>query len=430
MNLLLIFIYISVIVTMVAGVTIVILKGKRTAYNNIYILFSSMIVLWSASQIMILESSTTKELWISYFVGNIGICFTGPLWLCFALLYSGYKHRKLMILPLSIGSINCALALTNPLTKLYYRTFEFGNVTHGPAFYVNIISTYIFMLIGSYILFRYMGDQKNSGTNSRTPQIMILLAALFPWLLNLLYLVGIVKSEYDITPVGFGISSILLLHATIKYRFLDVDLKRELEITNVQLLLEKERNRIAQQVHDTAGHTLTMLQSYMKLADTAVTNGDTDEAHSLLTEGRTLTAKGIKEIRESINELRREAECELVTQGLVQLRNTSHELPIDLTIQGTDSEKYSHLSRIIYDTVRESITNTMKYANATKIDVFLNFQENALDVIIGDDGDGTDEIIENNGTRGIRERIEKVNGTVRFISSKGDGFMTRIHIPL
>ncbi|MCR5623665.1 MAG: hypothetical protein K6G11_00305 [Lachnospiraceae bacterium] len=430
MNLILIPIYIMVIITMVVGVTIVFLKGNHAAYNNIYMLFSTMIILWSTSQIMILESTDTSELWISYVVGNTGICFTGPLWLCFALLYSGHKYRKLMILPIIVGLANYLLTLTNPLTHLYYKIFEYGNVTHGPAFLFNITSTYIFMLIGSIILFIYMGKAENKGADGRTPQLMIFLAAIFPLILNLLYLVGIVKSEHDVTPVGFAISSILLLLATIRYRFLEVDLKRELEITNVQLLLEKERNRIAQQVHDTAGHTLTMLQSYMKLADTELAAGNTSEAHDLLTEGRNLTAKGIKEIRESINELRREAEYELVTQGLVQLKNTSHELPIDLSIQGTDSEKYSHLSRIIYDTVRESITNTMKYAKATKIDIFLNFQENALDVIIGDDGIGTDEIVENNGTRGIRERIEKAGGSVRFISASGEGFMTRIHIPV
>jgi len=53
----------------------------------------------------------------------------------------------------------------------------------------------------------------------------------------------------------------------VKYRFLD--LNKELEITNEKLILAKERNRIAQEVHDTAGHTLTMIQSYMKLAQVA-----------------------------------------------------------------------------------------------------------------------------------------------------------------
>jgi len=65
-----------------------------------------------------------------------------------------------------------------------------------------------------------------------------------------------VRPSFDITPLGFGISIVLIMRATFKYRFMN--LKKELAITNEKLLLEQERNRIAQQVHDTAGHTLTM----------------------------------------------------------------------------------------------------------------------------------------------------------------------------
>ena len=43
---------------------------------------------------------------------------------------------------------------------------------------------------------------------------------------------------------------------------------------------------------------------------------------------------------------------------------------------------------------------------------------------------GKKVLTENNGIRGIRERVEEAKGTVKFISAKGEGFLTRIKIPV
>jgi signal transduction histidine kinase len=104
------------------------------------------------------------------------------------------------------------------------------------------------------------------------------------------------------------------------------------------------------------------------------------------------------------------------------------EIPVEVTVKGEDSEKYSHLSKVLYDCTRESITNTLKYANASKMEIVIKFKENSVDLIISDDGDGCDEIKDNNGLLGIKERVKKAGGTVRFISEKGEGFLTRINV--
>ena len=249
-----------------------------------------------------------------------------------------------------------------------------------------------------------------------------------PLLTNAFYLCGMVKPSFDVTPLGFGISVIMIMRATWKYRFMN--LRRELVITNEKLLLAQERNRIAQQVHDTAGHTLTMIQSYMKLALVSVDKQKYDEVTGYLTEARTLTGQGIRELRESINMLRREEEYELVTQGVMQLARQVKEIPVEVTVRGEDADKYSHLSKTVYDTVRESITNTLKYANATRMDVIILFQKNYLEVVIADDGAGCKKVKENNGIRGIRDRITEAGGTVTFTSAEGEGFMTRFRIPV
>jgi signal transduction histidine kinase len=168
----------------------------------------------------------------------------------------------------------------------------------------------------------------------------------------------------------------------------------------------------------------------MKLAEISNEKGDTAETGAYLSEARTLTSNGIKELREAINEMKQGESYELVTKGIMQLAGQVKEMPVEVTVKGEDSDKYSHLSKMLYDCTSESITNTLKYADASKIDIILRFKENSLDLIISDNGRGCEVINDNNGLSGIRNRVNKAGGTVRFVSENGEGFLTRIHVPV
>ena len=120
----------------------------------------------------------------------------------------------------------------------------------------------------------------------------------------------------------------------------------------------------------------------------------------------------------------------MITQGILQLANQVKEIPVEVTVRGEDKEEYSYLGRICYDCVRESITNTLKYGNASKMDIVLRFFKGQLELMIADDGKGCNSITDNNGLRGIRERVEGQGGTVHFSSEEGQGFLTVVKIPL
>ena len=368
-------------------------------------------------------AKTRGELLAAFLIGNLGICFVGSTWFYFTMYYTGKKVEGVVkVLPIFFSVFHYLMVLTNEWHHLYYAEFSMEKVVHGLFFYSNVPLTYFFTILGTIILYRNMGREQ------RFAKRLVVASVLVPVVLNAVYLLGVVQPSFDITPLGFAISVVLIMLATWKYRFMN--LKKELAITNEKLLLAQERNRIAQQVHDTAGHTLTMIQSYMKLAEVSAGQEKFDEVKGYLEEARSLTGQGIRELRESINMLRQEAEYELVTQGLVQLANQVKEIPVEVTVRGEDDNRYSHLSKTIYDTVRECITNSLKYSEASKMDVIVRFQKNFVEVVIADDGKGCDEIRENNGIHGIRERIRKVNGTVSFASSAGEGFLTRVRIPV
>lgn len=423
MQMILSFVYILVIGAVLFSMAALLFRGREMVCNRIYFVCQGMVVLWCASQVLLNCAHTHWELYAAYLIGNIGICFIGSFWFFFSETYTGRSLQGLKKWgPLALSVFFFLAAVTNPLHRLYYVQFSPEGVVHGPLFYANVVSTYLFTILGSLLLYRNVEKQQ------RLARSLVAAAVLLPVGLNAMYLTGVIKASFDITPLGFAVSIVLVLFATFKYRF--INLKRELAITNEKLLLEQERNRIAQQVHDTAGHTLTMIQSYMKLAEVESDQDNTEAVKTYLAEARSLTAKGIRELRESINMLRQEAEYELVTQGVMQLANQVREIPVEVTIRGEDGNRYSHLSKAIYDTVRESITNTLKYASASKMDIIVRFQETGVEVVIADDGAGCETIRDNNGLKGIRERIEAVGGTVQFVSGVGEGFMTRVKLPV
>ena len=416
-------VYLLVIGAVLVNMAVLLLKGKKESYNRIYMICQGLVVIWCVSQVLLLLSKTQMELALTYGIGNIGICFVGAFWYYFAVSYTGGSCQGLRkYVPIGMSAFHYIIVLTNPLHHLYYQEFTLDQVEHGMFFYTNVIVTYIFVLLGAIILYKNLDkQQEQDGAKG-----LIVASVLAPVFLNAVHLSGLIEASFDITPLGFGISVLCVFMATLKYRFLD--LNRELEITNEKLLLAKERNRIAQEVHDTAGHTLTMIQSYMKLAQVSNAKEEQEQVAEYLEQARSLTSQGIKELRESINQLRQGENYELVTQGIMQLAEQVKEIPVEVTVQGEDSERYSHLSRVIHDCVRETITNTLKYANASKMEIVVRFSEESVEVIIGDDGIGCEEICDNNGLKGMKERVEKAGGRIRFISGAGEGFLTRIHL--
>ena len=423
MQMILSLIYMLVIGAVLFSMAALLFRGREMFSNRVYFVCQGMVVLWCSSQILTITAQTLNQVRASNLIGNLGICFIGSLYYYFAESYAGHTltgWKKWV--PIGLSTFFYLCVLTNGLHHLYYRSFTMEEIVHGPLFYANVVCTYFFSIMGSALIYRNMEKQQHLAKR------LVAASVLLPVAMNAIYLSGVFHFSFDITPLGFAVSIVLVLLATFKYRF--INLKRELAITNEKLLLEQERNRIAQQVHDTAGHTLTMIQSYLKLAEVEATKAANQEVQSYLSEARVLTGKGIKELRESINMLRRESEYELVTQGVMQLANQVKEIPVEVTVRGEDGNRYSHLSKVVYDTVRECITNTLKYAEARKMDIIVRFQEEGLEVVVADDGKGCENIVDNNGLRGIRERVEKVGGTVQFISSAGEGFMTRVKLPL
>lgn len=218
---------------------------------------------------------------------------------------------------------------------------------------------------------------------------------------------------------GAGIAEVIIINNVSEYY--------ELAETEKKLSLEQERNRIAQEIHDSAGHTFTMISSLAKILQIET---DREKFLEYLSEIDGLSRSGITQLRCSINNLRDDEFMTSVTKAVETVTSAVRNIKTEICVQGVEDEKYSFCIREIYDNTRETLTNAVRYSGADRIDIILKFLGDRLELYIFDNGRGCGQITENNGLAGIRSRTEAVGGSVRFSSVEGEGFTTIIKIPV
>ena len=202
------------------------------------------------------------------------------------------------------------------------------------------------------------------------------------------------------------------------YEFINKN--NELNAAKAALQSEKERNIIAQQLHDTIGHTLTKINTLARMSGIDNIN-HCPEIEEIATEG-------IVELRETVNVIK-ENKPVLMTDALRPLLKTPG-INIELTVQGQDGAKYMSLTEIVYITVREAVTNALRYSEGENMDIILRFKEEGVELFIFDDGKGCKEINKSNGLTGIENRVRAVNGKAVFSSIENEGFRIKIELPL
>ena len=193
----------------------------------------------------------------------------------------------------------------------------------------------------------------------------------------------------------------------------------------------KERNRLAREIHDTLGHTLTGLSAGIDACITMIEYSPdaTKEQLNMLSE---VARNGIKEVRRSVNELRPDALERLsleyaimkMIEEMNQLTSTNVEFHCDIENLKFDEDE----ENTIYRVIQESITNSIRHGHAHNISVDITKIYSDLHILIKDDGIGCEHPHKGFGLRHIIERVEMLRGKVEFDGS--NGFTTKVVIPI
>ncbi|WP_146817060.1 sensor histidine kinase [Alkalibacillus haloalkaliphilus] len=207
-------------------------------------------------------------------------------------------------------------------------------------------------------------------------------------------------------------------------------LEGELEDANQkisQLIVFEERQRIARDLHDTLGQKLSLIGLKSDLAGKLVTvdqNKAIEEMQDINQTART----ALKEVRDMVSDMRG-IKLEEEIEHVKQLLDAAE---IEYKIEGDHSLKDTPL--LIEDVasmcLKEAVTNVVKHSQATFCQIKIVEKVEQLEIVIEDNGVGIpDEVLEssNSGIRGMRERLEFVNGVLEVNGKQGA--MLKILIP-
>jgi len=201
-----------------------------------------------------------------------------------------------------------------------------------------------------------------------------------------------------------------------------------------QLTIEKERNRMAREIHDTLAHTLTALVVQLE-ASKRLLDVDKEKVRVELDKAQELTRSGLNEVRRSVKALRPEAlekhEFFDALDSLInELRNyikagITYERQVDDCINLNENQEIA-----IYRIIQESVTNSIRHGKAKEINIQIRCDEKNLTLQIEDNGLGCKHIKKGYGLQGITERAEALDGSVIFNKGEGEGFKIEVRFPL
>lgn len=196
-----------------------------------------------------------------------------------------------------------------------------------------------------------------------------------------------------------------------------------------KIVEDRERKRIAREIHDTLGHALTGISAGIDAVRVLV-ELDPKRAKEQLQSMSLVVRDGIRDVRGSLNKLRPGALedgslKEALNRMIREYESISH-LKIELYYRWDRVDLDSMKENVVFRVIQESITNSLRHGHASKVTIHLLNQENYI-ISIQDDGIGFETLQYGYGLKQMRERLSVIGGTVHFENK--NGFFTWIEIP-
>ena len=195
----------------------------------------------------------------------------------------------------------------------------------------------------------------------------------------------------------------------------------------------EERNRIAREIHDSLGHSLTALNLQLETA-LKLSKHDIPRAMTFLATAKELGSKALQDVRQSVSTMRshplQEQSLEQAIQNLAaDFQRSTGILPsCQISIISPLSME---VRTPIYRVIQESLTNISKYAQATEVQLELTTTLETVKLTIQDNGRGFD--LEQNttgfGLQSMRDRTLALGGEFHIHSSHNHGCQIIVDIP-
>jgi len=204
---------------------------------------------------------------------------------------------------------------------------------------------------------------------------------------------------------------------------------------------EEERKRISVDLHDSVAQWLAAASYRAQTVNALLSGSDNNKAQDELAAMESTIDKSLKELRRVLIGLRPPALDELglshaLRQSLEDLKTNG--VDCQFSEVGTPVRLPSDIEIAIYRVVQEAFTNVRKHANATKVNLRLQFQADKLLVEIRDNGRGFDLSqtldsaisVGHMGLLGMKQRAETLGGNIKIKTGEGIGTTIILRFPI
>jgi len=199
----------------------------------------------------------------------------------------------------------------------------------------------------------------------------------------------------------------------------------------------EERNRIAREIHDSLGHSLTALTVQLQAA-VSVIQTDPVQAQVFLTQAYQLSKTAMQEVRQSVKALRVDQPAQQSLEATILDLAAGFRQVTEITpIVQIDLKKSVPLSvsRTIHRIVQEALTNISKHAQATQVQIDLvtirQASGDCLCLTLKDNGKGFDchQHTAGFGLQGMQERVAALAGEFHVTTAPGAGCQIEVRFP-
>jgi two-component system, NarL family, sensor histidine kinase DesK len=193
-----------------------------------------------------------------------------------------------------------------------------------------------------------------------------------------------------------------------------------------QLVKQEERQRIARDLHDTLGHTLSLITLKSQLVEKLI-DKNPERAKVEVNDVQQTSRSALRQVRELVSEMR----AVKLVEEMIEVERILKAANITFTCKGdTNLSKVSlYKQNVLSMCVKEAITNVVKHSGATKCSITLEQTAGDLSIHIHDNGRGLGEQHQKgNGLHGIEERLSIIDGVLHVSSKKGT--LVTITVPI
>jgi signal transduction histidine kinase len=196
-----------------------------------------------------------------------------------------------------------------------------------------------------------------------------------------------------------------------------------------ELTISKERTRIAQELHDSIGHSFIALSMNLEFAHHAVDRYP-DKAKEVLAKTQVISKEGMSQLRKAVDTLNQTFQVEHLKHSLIELfGNFDQTAKIQFCLEMDEliEDELPKIKECLFKTVREALTNGIRHGEATKFTIRIRRSTDGVNMIINNNGRTNGPVLKSHGLLGMERRIIALGGHMSFYTA--EGFNIEVQIP-